>query len=60
MEDTNIFSQRRVDGIKFIKDGSLEAQFVEAITEQFTVTKLQAYDILALAEIYAENKVDDK
>lgn len=56
MEDTNIFSQRRVDGIKFIKDGSLEAQFVEAITEQFTVTKLQAYDILALAKLYAKQQ----
>lgn len=57
-DSTNIFSKRNVDTnkLQIIRDGSLEADFVEAITEDFTVTKLQAYDILTLAEIYADNK----
>lgn len=57
-DSTNIFSKRNVDinKLQIIRDGSLEADFVEAITEDFTVTKLQAYDILTLAEIYADNK----
>ena len=56
-DSTNIFSKRNVDTnkLQIIREGSLEADFVEAITEDFTVTKPQAYDILALAEIYAEN-----
>ena len=55
-DGTNIFSKRNVDTNKFqiIRDGSLEADFVEAITEDFTVTKLQAYDILNLAKLYAK------
>ena len=55
-DDKNIFSKRNVDTNKFqiIRDGSLEADFVEAITEDFTVTKLQAYDILNLAKLYAK------
>lgn len=55
-DGTNIFSKRNVDTNKFqiIRGGSLEADFVEAITEDFTVTKLQAYDILNLAKLYAK------
>ena len=56
-DGTNIFLRRNVDAdkLQIIRDGSLEADFVEAITEDFTVTKLQAYDILNLAKLYAKS-----
>jgi hypothetical protein len=55
-DSTNIFSKRNVDTnkLQIIRDGSLESDFVEAITEDFTITKLQAYDILNLAKLYAK------
>ena len=54
---TNIFSRRNVDRnkLQIIRDGSLEADFVEAITEDFTITKVQACDILNLAKLYAKS-----
>ena len=56
-DDKNIFSKRNVDTnkLQIIRDDSLEANFVEAITEDFTVTKPQAYEILNLAKVYADN-----
>ena len=55
--ETNIFSKRNVDAdkLQIIRDGSLESDFVEAITEEFTVTKIQAYEILNLAKLYAKS-----